>query len=131
MREPQPDVGTLLPAAPFEPLDAAQVTAYAEASGDRNPIHLDDARARAAGLPGRIVHGMLIMGQFEAALRAWRPEARILTLQTRFLKPLAVGTAVAVRGRIAKVEADRIIVRLSVQDGDGATYCIGDATVAA
>lgn len=39
-----------------------QIAAYAEASGDRNPIHLDDEFARTVGLPGVIVHGMLQMG---------------------------------------------------------------------
>jgi acyl dehydratase len=40
----------------------AQIAAYAEASGDHNPIHLDDAFARSVGLPGVIAHGMLQMG---------------------------------------------------------------------
>lgn len=39
-----------------------QISAYAEASGDRNPIHLDDEFARSVGLPGVIAHGMLLMG---------------------------------------------------------------------
>ena len=39
-----------------------QIAAYAEASGDRNPIHLDDDFARSVGLPGVIAHGMLLMG---------------------------------------------------------------------
>ncbi|MDQ2942180.1 MAG: MaoC family dehydratase N-terminal domain-containing protein [Candidatus Dormibacteraeota bacterium] len=39
-----------------------QIAAYAEASGDRNPIHLDDEFARKVGLPGVIAHGMLQMG---------------------------------------------------------------------
>jgi acyl dehydratase len=39
-----------------------QIAAYAEASGDHNPIHLDDAFARTVGLPGVIAHGMLQMG---------------------------------------------------------------------
>jgi acyl dehydratase len=39
-----------------------QIAAYAEASGDRNPIHLDDEFARTVGLPGIIAHGMLQMG---------------------------------------------------------------------
>jgi acyl dehydratase len=39
-----------------------QIAAYAEASGDRNPIHLDDQFARSVGLPGVIAHGMLLMG---------------------------------------------------------------------
>jgi acyl dehydratase len=39
-----------------------QIAAYAEASGDQNPIHLDDGFARSVGLPGVIAHGMLQMG---------------------------------------------------------------------
>jgi acyl dehydratase len=39
-----------------------QIAAYAEASGDFNPIHLDDDFARSVGLPGRIAHGLLQMG---------------------------------------------------------------------
>jgi acyl dehydratase len=39
-----------------------QIAAYAEASGDHNPIHLDGDLARSVGLPGIIAHGMLQMG---------------------------------------------------------------------
>jgi acyl dehydratase len=39
-----------------------QIAAYAAASGDHNPIHLDDDFARSVGLPGVIAHGMLQMG---------------------------------------------------------------------
>jgi acyl dehydratase len=42
-------------------IDPDQTVRYAEASGDRNPIHLDDAVARMAGLPGIIVHGLCTM----------------------------------------------------------------------
>jgi acyl dehydratase len=39
-----------------------QIADYAAASGDHNPIHLDDDFARSVGLPGVIAHGMLQMG---------------------------------------------------------------------
>jgi acyl dehydratase len=39
-----------------------QIAAYAEASGDHNPIHLDGEFAKSVGLPGVIAHGMLQMG---------------------------------------------------------------------
>jgi acyl dehydratase len=42
-------------------LDHDQTVRYADASGDRNPIHLDDTVARMAGLPGIIVHGLCTM----------------------------------------------------------------------
>jgi acyl dehydratase len=39
-----------------------QIAAYAAASGDLNPIHLDEDFARSVGLPGLIAHGLLQMG---------------------------------------------------------------------
>jgi acyl dehydratase len=39
-----------------------QIADYAEASGDHNPIHLEDDFARSVGLPGVIAHGLLQMG---------------------------------------------------------------------
>ena len=43
-------------------VDTDQALRYAEASGDRNPIHVDDVAAKAVGLPGVILHGMCTMG---------------------------------------------------------------------
>lgn len=42
-------------------IDADQTFRYAEASGDRNPIHIDENVARLAGLPGIVVHGLCTM----------------------------------------------------------------------
>lgn len=42
-------------------IDLDQTVRYANASGDRNPIHLDDSVAKMAGLPGIIVHGLCTM----------------------------------------------------------------------
>ena len=44
------------------PVTRADIKAYAKASGDRNPIHLDDDFAETVGLKGVIVHGMLYFG---------------------------------------------------------------------
>jgi acyl dehydratase len=40
---------------------------YAGASGDFNPIHIDEELARAVGLPGRILHGLWTMAQVARA----------------------------------------------------------------
>jgi acyl dehydratase len=58
-----------------------QIDAYAEASGDRNPIHLDAQFARAAGLSGTIAHGMLQMGLLA---RVAGPPERMRRLSCRF-----------------------------------------------
>ena len=73
----------------------AQISAYAEASGDRNPIHLDDEFARSVGLPGRIAHGMLQMGiAGTVAADAAGGGARLRRLHCRFAGLVVPGDAV-------------------------------------
>ena len=47
--------------------DAYVTVRYAGASGDFNPIHIDEEFARAVGLPGRILHGLWTMAQVARA----------------------------------------------------------------
>ena len=42
-------------------VSAADIDAFCELSGDHNPLHTDDERARAAGFAGRIAHGLLVL----------------------------------------------------------------------
>jgi acyl dehydratase len=72
-----------------------QIAAYAEASGDRNPIHLDDDFARSVGLPGVIAHGMLQMGLLA---RAAGDPARLRRLTCRFAGMVRPGDTVTFRG---------------------------------
>jgi acyl dehydratase len=72
-----------------------QITAYAEASGDHNPIHLDDDFARSVGLPGRIAHGMLQMGiAGTVAAEAAGRGGRLRKLQCRFAGMVVPGDTV-------------------------------------
>jgi acyl dehydratase len=72
-----------------------QIAEYADASGDRNPIHLDDDFARTVGLPGIIAHGMLQMGLMAtvAADAAGGPD-RIRRLYCRFAGMVLPGDTV-------------------------------------
>jgi acyl dehydratase len=72
-----------------------QIAAYAEASGDHNPIHLDDDFARTVGLPGIIAHGMLQMGLMAtvAAEAAGGPD-RLRRLYCRFAGMVLPGDTV-------------------------------------
>ena len=55
-------VGQALPQVVKGPIQQIQLTRYAGASGDFNPIHQDDEFAKAAGMGGVFGHGMLTMG---------------------------------------------------------------------
>jgi acyl dehydratase len=72
-----------------------QIAAYAEASGDSNPIHLDDAFGQSVGLPGVIAHGMLQMGLMAtvASEAAGGPQ-RLRRLYCRFAGMVVPGDTV-------------------------------------
>jgi acyl dehydratase len=74
--------------------DREQIAAYAEASGDHNPIHLDDEFARSVGLPGVIAHGMLQMGLLA---RAAGEHGRLRRLSCRFSGMVQPGDTVTFR----------------------------------
>lgn len=68
-------------------VDADQAVRYGQASGDHNPIHLDDEAARAVGLPGAILHGlctMAMVGRSVVALVAGGDPDRLRRLAVRF-----------------------------------------------
>lgn len=60
------EVGQEIPAVRVTP-DKYLTARYAGASGDFNPIHIDEEFARAVGLPGRILHGLWTMAQVARA----------------------------------------------------------------
>ena len=73
---------------------------YAEASGDHNAFHLDDELARAAGLPGIIVHGLCLMafaGRACSPRRTIEDPAAIRRLAVRFSRPMEPGDALTTR----------------------------------
>jgi len=59
-------VGAQIPEVRVTP-DKYLTARYAGASGDFNPIHIDEDFARAVGLPGRILHGLWTMAQVARA----------------------------------------------------------------
>ncbi len=78
-------------------IDSDQTPRYAEASGDRNPIHVDGNVAKMAGLPGIIVHGFCTMAFASRALVdticAGDP-LRLKRISVRFARPVFPGDAI-------------------------------------
>ena len=85
------------------PITQEQLRRYSEASGDYNPIHLDQQAAQQVGLDGVIAHGMLSMaflGQFVNQQIADIPGARIEHLKVRFLNMVRLGETLACQGKV-------------------------------
>ena len=67
------------------------LVAYADASGDQNPIHQDEQFATSVGLPDVIAHGMWTMGAAGSAVEAWAGDGgRVVEFGSRFTKPVVV-----------------------------------------
>jgi acyl dehydratase len=76
-----------------------QTKRYAAVSGDENPLHLDDAAARAMGFPGVIVHGLCSLAMAAWALTPAGDRRRPLTrLSARFGGPVFPGDELVLQG---------------------------------
>lgn len=72
-------------------IDRELLKRYAEASGDRNPIHQDEAFAKSVGLPDVIAHGMLTMALVGKFITDWAGgSAAVKEFSARFVKPVVV-----------------------------------------
>ena len=101
---------------------AADVAAYAEAGGDRNPLHLDGAFARSVGFDDVIAHGMFTMGHMATAVTAWAGEDAIVErITAQFRAPVFMGEEIRAGGTVRAVEDGVVTVDAWVSvERDGA-----------
>ena len=91
------------------------VKAYADASGDQNPLHQDDEAARAAGFPGIIAHGMFTLGHLTSAIVAWAGDASALgRIRVQFRAPVFIGETIVARGTVKALDPERRTATLDV-----------------
>lgn len=93
--------------------------AYADASGDQNPIHQDEEFAKSVGLPGVIAHGMFTMGTAARAITDFAGDpGAVIEFGTRFTKPVLVPPGVDVALEVSGVVAEKLSdrkVRIDLQ----------------
>jgi acyl dehydratase len=100
-------VGEDLPAL-HHVVTAREVKAYADASGDDNPLHQDEAFARSVGFDGIIAHGMYTMGLMAACIAGWAggDPASVLMLSAQFRAPVFMGEEIEAGGRVRSVDPE-------------------------
>ncbi|CAN2218711.1 MaoC Acyl dehydratase [Candidatus Nanopelagicaceae bacterium] len=111
------EVGTVLDEKVFH-LDRALLKAYADASGDQNPIHQNEEFAVSVGLPNVIAHGMLTMalvGKYVSDFAGG--SANVLEYSARFIKPVIVPAGekvdLTVTATVAEIADGKISLSLS------------------
>ena len=92
---------------------------YAGASGDFNPIHIDEEFAKAVGLPGRILHGLWTMAQVaRTQSEAAGGAERLKRLSVQFRGMGVPEHEVVVTGTVREVQGDRATIdTVATQDG--------------
>lgn len=97
-----------------ETITDRHINAFAELSGDRNPLHLDDAWAARSRFGGRIAHGALTAGLVSRVLGMELPGTGSVYLgQTyRFTAPVRPGDTVHARAEVIALDPARRRVRL-------------------
>ncbi len=111
------EVGTVLEERTFY-LDRAMLKAYADASGDQNPIHQNEEFALSVGLPNVISHGMLTMALVGKYVTDWAGgSAAVKEYSARFIKPVIVPADqkvdLTVSATVSEIDGDSISITLS------------------
>ena len=112
-----------------------KINRYAEASGDFNPIHVDENFAKKTPLGGTIAHGMLILAYISQMMttafgQSWLSSGK---LSVRFKEPARPGDIITVSGKISKLERNdgQTIVKCGVlcSNQKGELIITGEAQV--
>jgi len=93
-------IGDELPAMAKAPIDRVQLARYAGATGDFNPLWVDDAFAKAAGMPSVMAPPGLAMGFLGQLVSDWGKGAQIKKLNARFSRMLWPGDTLVCKGRV-------------------------------
>jgi 3-hydroxybutyryl-CoA dehydratase len=131
-----PAVGASLPAL-VRTVTQEKINRYAEASGDHNPIHIDEDYARQTSLGGTVAHGMLVLAYASQAMAAafgsdWLTGGR---LDIRFRAAARPGDCLTVTGKVRAVapaeagDADEVTCDLLCANQNGETVLAGLAEV--
>ena len=127
-------VGDTLPELVKGPIRQIQLTRYAGASGDFNPIHQDDEFAKAAGMGGVFGHGMLTMGFVAQSVTDWSGAGTVKKLGVRFAGLVRLNDVITCKGRVlaksSKHGTHLVEVELSAENQKGEKVVTGKATVA-
>lgn len=115
-------------------VDEAAIQAFADVSGDHNPVHLDEAFAQTTAFKTRIAHGMLSAAYISALIagKLPGPGAIYLGQSLSFKRPVKIGDEVTVTATITALDPEKARVTLAtVCTVNGKTVLDGEALIMA
>ena len=96
-------------------ITSADIMSFAEATGDFNPVHVDDEAAKKSPFGERIAHGMLSAGLISAVLgmKLPGPGAIYMSQSLRFVRPVKIGDTITARAEVIEVMTAKKRARLA------------------
>jgi 3-hydroxybutyryl-CoA dehydratase len=123
-------LGETIPSLTFR-VTQEHINRYAEASGDFNPLHLDEAFAKNTPFKGTIAHGLMTLAFVSQMMTRWNYRRWLFggELDVKFVGPVRPGDAVTVMGKVVeKDEVNRLVkVELDVKNERGEAVLAGTA----
>ena len=112
----------------------ADIVAFAEVTGDNQPLHLDDVYAAKTRFKRRLAHGMLSAGFISAALGTkLAPNATVIYLSQslQFRRPVFPGDTITARLEVTAIDPEKRLVTCKTEcvNQDGQTVLSGEAQV--
>ena len=115
-------------------LTRTDLVIYAGASGDYNPMHHDEVKAKQAGQPSVFGHGMFSMGLLGTALTDYVGPGNLTHYKVRFSRQTWPGeeltTKIVVTGKRTEDGRNLVDLDCSLANGDGEVKVVGEATAA-
>ena len=115
------------------PIQQIQLTRYAGASGDFNPIHQDHEFAKVAGMGDVFGHGMLTMGFVAQSVTDWAGAGSVRKIGVRFGGLVRLKDVITCRGRVlskqSKDAVHTVDLELWAENQKGEKIVTGKATV--
>ena len=104
-------------------VDASFFDNFLAVSGDDNPLHTDEAYAKAQGFQGRVLYGMCTAALYSTLAGVYLPGKYCLLerVDSKFVRPVFAGDVLTVTGTVTEVDTrfKRIEIKADIRNGNG------------
>jgi len=96
---------------------AAQIDAFAELSGDFNPLHVDAGFAKARGFADRVAHGLLLGSKVSTLMGMVLPgrDCLLLEVQLSWPKPVYPGDEILLTSEVVELSEEQKLLRVKIK----------------
>jgi 3-hydroxybutyryl-CoA dehydratase len=106
-----------------------KIRVFAELTGDKNPIHLDEKYATEGRLKQRVAHGFLVGSLISAKIAEKYPGAIYISQTLHFKRPVYIGNTVTAKIELVEIREKRYFLQTKCINQDDETVIRGEAII--